>query len=302
MVPVDPADGAVEPRRFDGRSYGAADLVAAKAGRTVSVCLPARDEAATVGTIVGAIRRLLVDEVPLVDELIVIDDHSTDATAEQAAAAGAEVISAAEVLGAVVAGPGKGEALWRSLHASSGDLVVWCDADLVDFDPAFITGLLGPLLCEPIDFVKGYYERPEDDGVGGGRVTELVARPALSLLHPRASGFLQPLSGEYGGRRELLESLPFTRGYGVDLALLLDALDRVGPSRVGQVDLGRRHHRNRSLDQLAPQAAAVLQVALRRTDDGSAIPDRAVLRRADGSLVTVEGAELPPLIRVAALH
>ena len=142
-----------------------------------------------------------------------------------AAAAGARVVAAADVAPEFGAEPGKGEALWKTVLASTGDLIVWCDADVRDFDPAFVTGLLGPLLTEPdVEFVKGFYERPETGGQpGGGRVTELLARPALALLHPALAAIVQPLSGEYAARRSLVEDLPFVEGYGVDIGLLLDA-------------------------------------------------------------------------------
>ena len=160
-------------RTFHHAGFDPGALAAAKGTTTVSVCLPARDEAATVGPIVAAIRAALVEDVPLVDDLVVIDDHSTDATAAVAAEAGARVVAAAEVAPEFRGGPGKGRALWASVLATDGDVIAWCDADLQEFDPAFVTGLLGPLLTEPgVGFVKGYYERPEHGGrPGGGRVT-----------------------------------------------------------------------------------------------------------------------------------
>lgn len=262
----------------------------------MSVCLPARNEAATISSIVSCIHRELVEQGGLVDELIVIDDSSSDATAELAASAGATVYEASSVLPGRRAGPGKGEALWRSLHVSTGDVVIWCDSDIAAFDTRFITGVLGPLVTEDgIDFVKGFYERP-DDGVGGGRVTELVARPLLALFFPELSGFIQPLSGEYGGRRSLLEQLAFATGYGVDLGLLIDVTRRCGPSAVAQVDLGHRPHRHRTLEQLGPQALAVMQVALDRA--GVAVPHAAALRRP--GLVVQESvfSQCPPLVSV----
>ncbi len=240
----------------------------------MSVCLPARNEAATVGQIVTAIRTELVDRVPLVDELVVIDDHSTDATADVAAAAGATVVDARTVLPGHGAGHGKGEALWKSLHVSTGDLVVWCDADIQGFDTRFVTGLLGPLLTDPsVEFTKGFYERTERDGIGGGRVTELTARPLLELFFPELTPVVQPLSGEYAGRRSVLEQLPFTVGYGVDLALLIDVARLVGTAAIAQVDLGQRVHRHQTLSQLGPQARAVMQAALARTGATVERPD-----------------------------
>lgn len=285
--------------------FDASDLAAHKAatGQAVSVCLPARNEADTVGPIVELIRTELVERVPLVDELIVVDDHSTDGTADIAAAAGAKVIAAAELLPEYGDGHGKGEAMWKSLYASTGDLVVWCDADVRNFAAPYVLGLLGPLLTRPeVLFVKGFYERPlGEGGNGGGRVTELVARPVLSLLFPDLAPIVQPLAGEYGGRRSALEQLPFVQGYGVDLGLLVDVAARFGPAAIAQVDLGVRVHRNRPLDELSPQATAVLQTALRRAAPGL-IGDVALLDRPGTSPVEVSVAERPPLLEVPAYH
>lgn len=283
-------------RSFAASAFDVGALVAAKqAGRTtVSVCLPARNEAATVGSEVAAIRAALVDGAPLVDEVVVVDDHSTDATATVAAAAGARVVDASCVLPDHGEGHGKGEALWKSLHESTGDLVVWVDADISDFDPAFVVGLLGPLLTEPaVQFVKGHYHRPEADGVGGGRVTELSARPLLSQYFPELAEVAQPLAGEYAGRRSLLETLPFVVGYGVDVALLIDALRAVGVEGLAQVDLGVRHHRNRTLDELGPQALAVSQAILDRA--GVRPPGPSTLRRPGRDPLTLALHERPPL-------
>jgi GTP cyclohydrolase I len=235
-------------------------------GLTVSVCLPARDEAGTVGDIVAAIHRQLVVGVPLVDELIVVDDGSTDATGPAALAAGAEVIPVDTILPEEGPGAGKGNVIWRSLAASEGDLVCWIDADIRNFEPHFVTGLLGPLLDNPsLAFVKGHYRRPLDgQPTGGGRVSELVARPLLSRFFPELAGFAQPLAGEYAGRRSLLESVPMVEGWGVEIALLVDVWRAVGIHGLGQVDLGVREHRNRPLDELALPASAVLATVLQR--------------------------------------
>ena len=261
-------------RTFRGATWSADGLVAAK-GRSVSVVLPALDEEATVGGVVAAVRPYLGT---LVDEIVVVDSGSTDATAAVAAAAGARVVTREEALPDVEVRPGKGEVLWRGLAATSGDLVVYLDADLVDMDPAFVPSLLGPLLTVPgVALVKGFYERPlrirEDDAVatGGGRVTELVARPALASLRPELAGVVQPLGGEYAATRELLESLPFAGGYGVEIGLLLDTHRTRGLDAIAQVDLGVRKHRHRSLRELGVTAAEVLDAVLRRCarpDDG----------------------------------
>ncbi len=243
----------VSPRSFVAADFDVDRLCTLKAdaGVTISVCIPARDEEPTVGCVVGAIQRDLVERHALVDEIVVVDDGSRDRTAELAAAAGARVIS----------GPaaGKGDALWTSLSASTGDLVVWCDADVRGFDPRFVIGLAAPMLLDDdIEFVKGWYER------NSGRVTELTARPVIALLYPHLAAFAQPLSGEYAGRRSLLEELPFTTDYGVDIGLLIDVAERIGLGRIAQVDLGVRVHRNRPLEELTPQAEQVLRAALER--------------------------------------
>lgn len=239
-----------------------AELVARKAGRTVSVVLPALDEEATVGAVVGVVRPLLGG---LVDELVVVDSGSADGTAARAAEAGARVVHRTDVLPELEPRPGKGEVLWRSLAATSGDLVVFLDSDLVDPDPEFVPALLGPLLTRDVHLVKGFYRRPlRLESTGGGRVTELTARPLLNALRPELAGVVQPLGGEYAGTREFLESVPFAPGYGVEIGLLLDAHTRYGLAGIAQVNLGVRKHRNRDLRQLGPMAAQIMGTALRR--------------------------------------
>lgn len=285
-------------RTFHHRDFAAADLLDRLDGLTVSVCLPARNEEATIGDIVATIDTHLRRQVPLVHEIIVIDDHSTDDTASVAAAAGAEVVAADEVLADYGGGHGKGEALWKSLFVSEGDLVVWCDADVRSFSPAFVTGLVGVLLAEPeVGFVKGFYDRPLHNGDGGGRVTELVARPLLALLFPELNPIVQPLAGEYGGRREVLEQLPFVEGYGVDLALMIDVVRRFGLNAIAQVDLGERIHRNRPLDELGPQALSVMHAALQRADPGL-VGASAQLVRPGLATLNLELAERPPMATI----
>ncbi|MFE7528485.1 glucosyl-3-phosphoglycerate synthase [Kitasatospora sp. NPDC057542] len=261
------------------RSWSAADrpvdtLLAAKerTGRTVSVVLPALDEEATVGDIVRTIRRELMERLPLVDELVVVDSGSTDATAAVAAEAGARVEHRDAILPRLPAVPGKGEVLWRSLLVTRGDIVCFIDADLREFDPAFVSGIVGPLLTDDsIQLVKAMYDRPlESEGAvlpaGGGRVTELVARPLLNLHWPELAGFVQPLGGEYAARRSLLERLPFPTGYGVELGLLVDALELVGLDALAQVDVGVRHHRHQDGQALGRMAATIYRTALERLD------------------------------------
>ncbi|XVV04719.1 glucosyl-3-phosphoglycerate synthase [Actinosynnema sp. CA-248983] len=239
-----------------------AELLARKGSRTVSVVLPALDEEATVGGVVAAVRPLVGG---LVDELVVVDSGSVDRTVEVAAAAGARVVRRTDVLPDVPPWPGKGEVLWRSLAATSGDVVVFLDSDLVDPDPGFVPALLGPLLTRDVHLVKGFYRRPlGQGGTGGGRVTELAARPLLNALRPELSWVVQPLGGEYAGTREFLESVPFAAGYGVEVGLLLDAVDRYGPAGIAQVNLGVRRHRNRPLDELGPMSSQVVGTVLRR--------------------------------------
>ncbi|MFG2992744.1 glucosyl-3-phosphoglycerate synthase [Streptomyces sp. NPDC048257] len=261
------------------RSWSAADrpldqLLERKraAGTTVSVVLPALDEEATVGAIVEVIRRELIEglPVPLVDELVVVDSGSTDRTAEVAAKAGARVVHRDDVLPRIPPLPGKGEVLWRSLLVTGGDVVCFVDADLRDFNAAFVSGILGPLLTDPgVQFVKAMYDRPLGDTPGqGGRVTELVARPLLNLHWPQLAGFVQPLGGEYAVRRSLLERLPFPVGYGVELGLLVDALHTVGLDALAQVDVGVRVHRHQDGQALGRMAAAIYRTAQVRLSRG----------------------------------
>ncbi|MEU8383208.1 glucosyl-3-phosphoglycerate synthase [Streptosporangium sp. NPDC048865] len=288
-------------------------LLAAKGETTISVVLPARDEEATVGEIVAAIRRDLMEAVPLVDELVVIDSRSVDDTAARAARAGATVIAQDEVLPDLKPLDGKGEALWKSLAATSGDLLVFVDADLREFRTSFVTGLLGPLLADPaVVYVKGCYDRPlQNVQSGGGRVTELVARPLLNLHWPRLAGFVQPLAGEYAGRRSVLESVPFVTGYGVELALLIDLLDLAGLDALAQVDLGRRVHSHQSTEALGGMAAQILQTSWSRLERQDMMvslhrlsPRLAQFRRgADGHQVSVRDvavAERPPMVTIPA--
>ena len=286
-------------RTFHHSEFSLDQLLEAKGATTVSVCLPARNEARTVGSIVSTLRDDLLD-TGAIDEIVVLDDHSTDDTARVAADAGARVADAAAVLPEFGGGHGKGEVLWKSLHVTEGDIVLWCDSDISEFGSRFVSGLLGPLLCEPgVDFAKGYYRRPEREREGGGRVTELVARPLLSLYFPELAGLHQPLSGEYGGRREVLERLPFFQGYGVDVGLLIDLSRHFGVDGLVQVDLDIRLHRNRSLTDLGPQAMSIMQTMLCRVDDDLA-PSVAELQRPGQPPVTVDVSERPPMVEVGS--
>jgi glucosyl-3-phosphoglycerate synthase len=274
-VTVDPG-GWFARRTFGHTDFDVDDLARRKAeqGVSVSVVLPARDEAATIEGVVAACASLAGS---LVDELVVLDGGSTDGTAELAAAAGARVHTDRQILPEHGRPEGKGDALWRSLTVTSGDLVVFVDTDIRNPDPRFVWALLGPLLVEPeVALVKAFYERPVQLGgelhaTGGGRVTELMARPLLNLLWPELAGLVQPLSGEYAGRRSLLERIPFFTGYGVELGMLIDTLAARGPDAIAQVDLEERIHRNQDMNALSRMAYGILQVALQRlADDGRA--------------------------------
>jgi glucosyl-3-phosphoglycerate synthase len=263
-------------------------LLAAKQrlGVTISVVIPARNEQRTVAAVVSAIARALVEDVPLVDELIVMDSDSTDATARVAARAGAEVYRTAEVMTSAGSFPGKGEALWKSLHVTSGDVLVFVDADLTSWGPHFVSGLVGPLLAEPqVQLVKGFYTRvrTETDGstsTEGGRVTELVARPLISLWWPELAAVVQPLAGEWAARRSLMESLSIPVGYGVELATLMDTVTRHGLDAVAQVDLGSRAHRHQANHDLALMAAELMVVASRRgPHSADSVADEAELKQ-----------------------
>ncbi|WP_371653408.1 MULTISPECIES: glucosyl-3-phosphoglycerate synthase [unclassified Streptomyces] len=306
-------------RWLSRRSWSAADrpldgiLAAKRRGTTtVSVVLPALDEEATVGQIVAAIRRdLMTAAVPLVDELVVIDSGSTDRTAEVAAAAGARVVHRDAILPRIPALPGKGEVLWRSLLVTTGDIVCFIDADLRDFDPAFVSGIVGPLLTDPdVDFVKAMYDRPFGDAPGqGGRVTELVARPLLNLHWPQLAGFVQPLGGEYAARRTLLERLPFPVGYGVELGLLVDALHTVGLDALAQVDVGVRKHRHQDGQALGRMAAAIYRTAQLRLSRAHLVrPSLTQFERGEDGFVprtyAVDTEERPPMREIGeyAVH
>jgi glucosyl-3-phosphoglycerate synthase len=276
----------------------------------VSVVLPALNEEATVGRIVETIRgELMSDEVPLVDELVVLDSGSTDRTSEVAEAAGATVVHRDDLLPRLPAEPGKGEVLWRSLLATDGEIVCFIDADLRDFTSRFVSGIVGPLLTDPgVQMVKAMYDRPLETGgavvpAGGGRVTELVARPLLNLHWPRLAGFVQPLGGEYAARRSLLERLPFPVGYGVEIGLLVDALNTVGLDALAQVDVGVRHHRHQDGQALGRMAATIYRTAQVRLARGHLV--RPVLtqfdRVAEGfepRVHEVAAEERPPMLTV----
>ncbi len=273
---------------------------------TVTVVLPAREVADTVGVIVKRLRGLS----PLIDQFLVVDAASSDGTAEIAAASGAEVYQESELLADFGPVLGKGDAMWRALSAVRGEIVVYLDSDTREFPEHFATGLMGPLVChDELSFVKGFYRRPfttptgASSPDGGGRVTELTARPLLSAFYPDLAGFAQPLAGELAARRELLVQLPFATGYAVETAMLLNARDLLGGTDgMAQVDLDVRLNQHQPLSELGPMAYGVLTVVLERLrsegrlNDGPTPP----LQTADGRLVVVEPAERPPLQSVGS--
>ena len=290
-------------RSFHRDEYPSERVLAAKRGRSVSVVIPARNEEGTVAEVVNAIRVALMETHSVVDELLVIDDGSSDATAEVATAAGAQVVSATDILPEYGTEHGKGQAMWRGVHVAAGDVVAFCDADIVGFPPAFILGLVGPLLDhDDLGFVKGFYRRAYRGQIGeGGRVTELVARPLISLLFPHLAPLVQPLAGEFAARRDVFESVPFVGGYGVDLGLLIDVADLYGAHAMAQCDLGERVHRNRPLADLSVQAMTILQLALDRAGlAGDAAPWGTLLLRPEQPPVSVTLCERPPLAEVPA--
>jgi glucosyl-3-phosphoglycerate synthase len=310
-------------RWLERRSWSAAErpldvLLAAKraagAQGTVSVVLPALNEEATVGDIVATVRReLMTPDVPLVDELVVVDSGSRDRTAQVAARAGARVVQRDAILPRLPALPGKGEVLWRSLLVTSGQIVCFVDADLRQFDASFVSGIVGPLLTEPsVQLVKAMYDRPLETGdevmpAGGGRVTELVARPLLNLNWPRLAGFVQPLGGEYAARRSLLERLPFPVGYGVEVAMLIDALDLVGLDALAQVDVGVRHHRHQGGQALGRMAAAIYRTAQLRLSRAPLVRPQLTqfTRGEDGFVPTthpIDTDERPPVQTLPEYH
>jgi glucosyl-3-phosphoglycerate synthase len=284
-------------------------------GLTISLAFPTLNEESTIGAEVDMVRRDLVMQYPLLDEVAVIDSGSTDATREVARDAGADVYLASDILPHLGEGRGKGENLWKSLHVLSGDIIVWIDADIENLHPKFIYGLLGPLLArDDIKFVKAFYERPlavggDLLGSGGGRVTEILVRPLFSCFYPELAWIFQPCAGEYAGRRELLEKLPFSMGYGVETGLLIDILGKYGLDVIAQVNLDKRIHRNRSIEALSRMSFEIIHTFMsrlnssNRIDLGNAIKDQFIRANleSNGLIVRteeVQTGERPPMIEI----
>ncbi|MBM3800088.1 MAG: glucosyl-3-phosphoglycerate synthase [Actinobacteria bacterium] len=281
-------------KTFDPTGWDLSTAMALKNDVSVSVCIPCRNEAETIGDLVRMIDDALVGT--LVDELIVLDDGSTDGTGEVASEAGATVVPADYVHIFHGTAQGKGNALWASLVASKGDIVVWCDGDITSFTPDWIIRLVIPLLLDDqLGLVKASYERPSHLG-GGGRTTELVARPLLSLFFPEIAEMQQPLAGEYAGRRTMLEAVPFATGWGVEIGLLIDMYLQFGIDSLGQVDLGVRLHRHHKLETLAIQAAEVAATLLARVPDGPSFTEAVpTLRRKSGDDIELNVMVRPPV-------
>lgn len=287
-------------------------------GTTISLALPALNEQETVGKVLRTIKKKLMDDVPILDEMVLIDSNSTDRTREIAADMGIPVHIHQELLPEMEPRTGKGEALWKSLLVTKGDIIAWIDTDIVNIHPRFVYGVLGPLLLnQNIQFVKGFYRRPLQVGSkkqagGGGRVTELTARPLLNLFYPELSGIVQPLSGEYGGRRSALEQAPFYSGYGVETGLLIDIFEKFGLGAIAQVDLLERIHHNQELSALSKMSFAIIQTVLRKLEarfERSIIEDvnktmkLIKYSKSGGYSLEVEEvaeSERPPMIRIPA--
>jgi len=288
-----------------------------KQGTTISLALPALNEEKTVSKVITTIKKALMDDFPLLDEIVLIDSNSTDRTREIAEYLGIPVYIHQQLLPELGARSGKGEALWKSLLVTKGDIVAWIDTDIVNIHPRFVYGIIGPLLLNrKIQLVKGFYRRPikvegKMQAGGGGRVTELTARPLLNLFYPELSGVVQPLSGEYAGRREALEKAVFFSGYGVETGLLIEIFEHFGLRSIAQVDLLERIHHNQELEALSKMSFAIIQTVLRKLEIryGSAIIDdvnrtmKLIRRSNDGYFLEVEEVaelERPPMISLPA--
>jgi glucosyl-3-phosphoglycerate synthase len=289
-----------QARSFHHSRYS--EAVLAGRDRSISVCLPARDCAATVGPIVAALAALR--ERGAIDQLVVIDGGSADATAQIAADAGASVFSESELMTGYGPVAGKGDAMWRSLSVLEGELICFLDADVLEFSTAYAVGLLGPLLeLDEVDFVKAYYRRPFSQGgvelaAGGGRVNHLLARPALAIFYPELAGVRQPLAGEIAARRSLLERLPFATGYAVEIAMLLDVLEQVGLEGMAQVDLDVHRNNHQPLLELSAMAYTVLAVIAARLErDGRLLELDASPLLLDGRAAAPAAlVERPPMV------
>lgn len=280
-------------RWFKKRTYGHVDYANLKQlvekkkaqGAVVSVCLPTLNSGKTLGFILRVFKEILVDEYPLIDELAIVDSHSTDNTIDIAKKFDVSVFYDDKYLKHLPKATGKGEALWKSLYFLKGDIICWVDSDIKNIHPRFAYGPIGVLLNEPkVGYVKGFYSRPIRQGgvtreSGGGRVTEIMARPFLNLFYPELSGLIQPLSGEYAGRREILESVPFFTGYGVETGLLIDILNKYGLDAIAQVNLEKRIHANQTTKALGRMSFGIMQAAFQRLEEDKKVKLKVELNR-----------------------
>ena len=252
-------------------------LLKQKRGLKISLCLPALNEETTIGNIIATLKTALYDEIRLLDEIVVIDSASNDRTREIAQTLGAKVYLHKDIMPSLGTYKGKGEALFKSLYVLEGDIIVWIDADIRNMDPKFVYGLIGPLLRnEHILFTKGFYVRPILSGndlkpVGGGRVTELLARPLFNAFYPELAGFIQPLAGEYAGFKHVFRQIPFPVGYGVETGMLISLLKLVGIDAMAQVDLEMRIHRNQRLTDLSKMSFGILQTFVKRLQEDNKV-------------------------------
>ncbi len=310
-------DSWIADRTFHHSQFqNVGDLVARKEalGVTISLCFPALNEEKTIGREIRVLKREFMERHRLIDEIGVVDSGSTDRTRETSERAGATVFLASDYLPEFGPRRGKGENLWKSLYLFSGDIIVWVDSDIRNIHPKFVYGLLGPLLEYPeIGYVKAFYRRPVQSGrrmvPGGGRVTELLVRPFLNLLYPDLALLAQPLSGEYAGRRAILEQVPFFSGYGVEIGLLIDIEHRFGLRAMAQVDMDERVHRNQNIESLRRMSYVILSVLIKRSEqlgklallEGLGHQMNIVQRQGTHYLRATEevhGVERPPMITV----
>ncbi|RMG57867.1 MAG: glucosyl-3-phosphoglycerate synthase [Deltaproteobacteria bacterium] len=284
-------------------------LVAVKEKKdvTISLCLPTLNEEETIGTIITVLKKSLVEKFPLLDEIIVVDSSSSDGTREIARNLGIPVFLHRDILPTYGTFQGKGEALWKSLHATKGDIIVWIDTDIQNIHPRFVYGLVGPLLFyDSISYVKGFYRRPLKVGdslypTGGGRVTELTARPLLNIFLPEAAGLIQPLSGEYAGRRSLLEKLPFFTGYSVEIGLIVDIVKNFGTRSIAQTNLIERIHKNKPLRELSKMAYSITRSFLKKMEDYGLININEFPGKS-GEFLTFSDLDSPPEREIITEH
>lgn len=314
----DKSDNWLLDRTFDHSEFsdiGNLVELKKKSGTTISVCLPTLNVGSTVGEIIRIFRTELMERFALIDQLAIIDSRSTDDTIRVAESEGAEVFFDDEIFPGLERSAGKGEALWKSQQVLSGDIIAWVDSDIMNPHPRFVYGIVGPLLANAeIQYVKGFYERPVLEGdqwkkSGGGRVTELVVKPMFNLFFPDLAGLIQPLSGEYAGRRNVLQTLPFFTGYGVESGLVIDIYTRYGINAIAQVDLEVRMHQNQTLGKLSMMSFGVQQALFKRLNDTGRIElkqEPETLYRSVRQLATsreieaieIDVIERPPIIEI----